>query len=103
MLNTSELYLPSSGKSYRIPGHNKISQKSHPTLDNLLLCGKSDCLMWSSITGSWNETIAIQPTRTYHVSWIPSPEIGTYLIGGVNFLGKVTRQASFLLITGFQN
>ena len=89
-LNTSELYLPSSDKSCTVPGHDKF-QSPH-TQDNLLVCGGSDCLLWSSITGSWNETITGQPIRTYHVSWSPSPEIGTYLIGGANLRGKVTKQ-----------
>ena len=89
MLNTSELYLPSSGKSCRIPGHNKMYEQAHHTQENLLLCFKSDCSKWSSITGSWNETFAVQPSRVFHVSWRPSPEIGTYLIGGVNLRGKV--------------
>ena len=88
--NSSELYLPSSGKSCIIPGHDKF--ETVHTQDNLLVCGGSDCLLWSSITGSWNKTITGQPKRTYHVSWSPSPEIGTYLIGGANLRGKVTKQ-----------
>ena len=78
--NTSELYLPLSGSSCRLPD---IIPTNEHTQNNLLLCGGGVGLMWSPLTSTWNESITPNPARRSHVSWSPGPDIGTFLIGGV--------------------
>ena len=77
---TSELYLPLSGNSCRLPDLNPNYKH---TQDNLLLCGGNDGLMWSPMTSTWNKAITPNPGRRSHVSWSPGQNIGTFLIGGV--------------------
>ena len=77
---TSELYLPLSGNSCRLP--DIIPNYKH-TQDNLLLCGGEVGLMWSPLTSTWNQSITPDPARRSHVSWSPGPDIGIFLIGGV--------------------
>ena len=77
---TSELYLPLSGNSCRLP--DIIPNYEH-TQDNLLLCGGEVGLMWSPMTSTWNQSITPDPARRSHVSWSPGPDIGIFLIGGV--------------------
>ena len=77
---TSELYLPLSGNSCRLP--DIIPNNKH-TQDNLLLCGGDVGLMWSPLTSTWNQSITPNPARRSHVSWSPGPDIGIFLIGGV--------------------
>ena len=81
-VNTSELYLPSSGHSCKLPDLIITSKQEH-TQDNLLLCGGVQCEMWSPMTSTWNESISLNPRRVSHVSWSPGPDIGIFLIGGV--------------------
>ena len=59
-------------------------------MDRHLLCGGQDpttrdtCLHWSSVTGSWEESLTLDVKRFYHASWTPDPDLGTYLMGGAN-------------------
>ena len=82
-----ELFLPGSGASCRLP-QLPDSREFHTmdTTDTTLLCGGSgtgeSCLQWSPDTGAWSESHELGVTRAYHVSWTPSPDIGTFLMGG---------------------
>ena len=41
------------------------------------------CFQWSPDTGSWEKLgFTLENERYDHVSWTPSTEIGTYLMGG---------------------
>ena len=64
------------------------------SLDGGLMCGgyyaSDTCLQWSSDNGTWEEYLTLNITRSYHVSWTPDPEIGTYLIGGKDTESKNT-------------
>ena len=41
------------------------------------------CRQWSPDSGNWTYWgEELNDTRIYHVSWTPSAESGTYLIGG---------------------
>ena len=58
------------------------------TVDNhIILCGgaftEDSCLNWSPDTGTWEELLTLDVTRSYHVSWTPASGIGTYLMGGI--------------------
>ena len=59
---------------------------SHTLEGSGLMCGGSDtsdtCVQWSSDNGTWEDYITLDVNRSYHVSWTPDPDIGTYLIGG---------------------
>ena len=50
------------------------------------MCGGSDtsdtCVQWNSDNGTWEDYITLDVGRSYHVSWTPDPDLGTYLIGG---------------------
>ena len=39
------------------------------------------CLQWSSVTGTWDESLTLEEARYYHVSWSPDADTG-YLMGG---------------------
>ena len=57
------------------------------TLENSgLMCGgyytSDSCVQWSSVNGTWEEYLILDVGRSYHVSWTPGSDIGTYLIGG---------------------
>ena len=86
-VNTSEMYLPSSGHSCKLPDLIITSKQEH-TQDNLLLCGGVQCQMWSPMSSTWNESVSLNPRRLSHVSWSPGPDIGTFLIGGVGKLAS---------------
>ena len=55
-------------------------------MDNNILCGgeetEDSCLKWSPDTGTWEELLTLDIERYGHVSWTPSTDVGTYLIGG---------------------
>ena len=60
-----------------------------------LLCGGmyttyTSCVQWSSVNGTWEEYLTLDVGRSYHVSWTPDPDIGTYLMGGVTSEAKNT-------------
>ena len=87
--DTTELYVPSTGVSCTlpdIPQPNIGSGLFYHTLDSGLICGGyytyDICLKWRTDTGTWEEYITLDIRRYDHVSWTPSPEIGTYLMGG---------------------
>ena len=56
------------------------------TMDSGLVCGGyytyDICIKWRPEIGTWEEYITLDVRRYDHVSWTPSPEIGTYLMGG---------------------
>ena len=58
------------------------------------MCGgyftSSSCLQWSSVNGTWEEYLTLNITRSYHVSWTPDPDIGTYLMGGYGSESLIT-------------
>ena len=60
----------------------------HTLEDSGLMCGgfmtKTSCVKWSSVNGTWEEYLTLDVGRSYHVSWTPDPDIGTYLIGGLS-------------------
>ena len=80
----NELYLPSSGSSCRLPP-SPDDRVGHTIESGGLLCGGENtpdtCLQWSSVTGTWEESITLEAGRDYHVSWTPNPNIGTFLMG----------------------
>ena len=58
------------------------------------MCGgymtKTSCVKWSSVNGTWEEYLILDVGRSYHVSWTPDPDIGTYIMGGVTSEAKNT-------------
>ena len=58
----------------------------HSLEGSALMCGgyytSASCVQWSSVTGTWEEYLTLDVGRSYHVSWTPDPDIGTYLMGG---------------------
>ena len=94
-LNSTELYIPSSKSSCRLPDL-QYGRESH-TQNNLLLCGGSfigedfqveesvatGCLKWNSVNSSWEEVVSFDGQRMTHVSWSPAPDIGIFLMGGL--------------------
>ena len=85
---TTELYLPSSGLSCKLPSMPD-ARYGHTVESTGLICGgyptaahsqDSSCLMWNK--GSWEEYLTLKVKRRKHVSWTPGSGIGTYLIGG---------------------
>ena len=58
----------------------------HTLEDSGLMCGglstSSSCVQWSSVNGTWQDYLTLDVGRSYHVSWTPDPDIGTYLMGG---------------------
>ena len=84
---TAELYHPSSGASCLLL--TKSDGRYDHTLEaSGLMCGgdwtRSNCVLWSSVTGTWEEYLTLDASTYYHdhVSWTPDPDIGTYLMGG---------------------
>ena len=59
----------------------------HSLEGSALMCGgyytSESCVQWSSVNGTWEEYLTLDVGRSYHVSWTPDPDIGTYLMGGV--------------------
>ena len=83
-LNTTELFLPSSGTSCTLP---PLPDTRHEhTLDYPILCGGQytgdTCVQWSPDTGTWEELLTLDVSRSGHVSWTPDNGIGTFLMGG---------------------
>ena len=60
--------------------------KVHTLENSGLMCGgisrPQSCVLWSSVNGTWEEYLTLDVGRSYHVSWTPDPNIGTYLMGG---------------------
>ena len=58
----------------------------HSLEGSALMCGgyytSESCVQWSSVNGTWEEYLTLDVGRSYHVSWTPDPDIGTYLMGG---------------------
>ena len=58
----------------------------HTLEDSGLMCGgrytSDSCVQWSSVNGTWEEYLILDVGRSYHVSWTPDPDIGTFLMGG---------------------
>ena len=85
-LNSTELFLPSSGTSYTCTIPLLPETRYYHTVDNNILCGgdetRNSCLKWSPNTGSWADLLTLSDIRTKHVSWTPGPGMGTYLMGG---------------------
>ena len=83
---TAELYLPTSGTSCMLP--TREDDRYYHTLNSGLMCGGyftgASCVQWSSVNGTWEEYLTLNVTRSYHVSWTPDPDIGTYLMGGLD-------------------
>lgn len=81
----NELYIPSSGSSCKLPLLPGDSRVGHTVESGGLLCGGENtpdtCLQWSSVTGTWEESLTLDVGRDYHVSWSPDPTIGTFLMG----------------------
>jgi len=90
--NTAELYHPSSGTSCSLPGLPDI-RDYHTVEKSGLLCGGYDyrdsCLQWSSVTGTWEQSITLAVERRYHVSWTPQSDV-TYLMGGDSSEARTT-------------
>ena len=85
--DTAELYLPSSGVSCSLPKLPGTWGRYYHTVESTgLLCGGEydgdTCLQWSPDTGTWQQLITLDVGRDVHVSWTPSTDIGTYLMGG---------------------
>ena len=84
----AEVYHPSSGVSCTLPTMLTDGGRWEHTLeDSGLLCGgwsstSTSCVQWSSVNGTWEEYLTLDVGRSYHVSWTPDPDIGTFLIGG---------------------
>ena len=83
----AQVYHPSSGVSCMLPTMMADGGRWEHTLeDSGLLCGgyptSDSCVQWSSVNGTWEEYLTLDVGRSYHVSWTPDPDIGTYLIGG---------------------
>lgn len=80
----NELYLPASGSSCKLPPLPD-DRVGHTVERGGLLCGgentRDTCLQWSSVTGTWEESVTLEVGRDYHVSWTPDPSIGTLLMG----------------------
>ena len=80
----NELYLPASGRSCKLPPLPD-DRVGHTVESGGLLCGgentRDTCLQWSSVTGTWEESLTLDVGRDYHVSWTPDPSIGTILMG----------------------
>ncbi len=97
--NTAELFLSSEGTSCTLSALPE-NRRDH-TVDNHILCGgagsakSKSCLLWSPDSGTWDdwggELDAVYAEYRYsHVSWTPSAESGTYLIGGLGNAAKMT-------------
>ena len=88
----AEIYDPSSGASCMLPTLPEMQY--YHSLDGGLMCGgyytSDSCVRWSSNNGTWEEYLTLNITRSYHVSWTPDPDIGTYLIGGKDSESKNT-------------
>ena len=69
-------------------------RNDHTLEDSGLMCGGYDtsdsCVQWSSVNGTWEEYLTLDVGRSYHVSWTPDTDIGTYLMGGVTSEAKNT-------------
>ena len=98
-LNTTELFLLSSGTSCTLPPlpHTRYGH----TLDQHILCGGKDsedtCLQWSPDTGTWEELLTLDVPRSNHVSWTTG--IGTYLMGGHCNIGCLNGNTTSLIKT----
>ena len=83
-LNSTELFLPSSGISCPLPPLPET--RDYHTVDDNILCGgettKDSCVKWNSDTGSWEDLLTLSEIRTKHVSWTLGHGMGTYLMGG---------------------
>ena len=83
---TAEVYHPSSGTSCMLP--TREDDRYYHTLNSGLMCGGyftgASCVQWSSVNGTWEEYLTLDVGRSYHVSWTPDPDIGTYLMGGLD-------------------
>ena len=70
--SSAELYLPSSDVSCSLP-QLPDARRAHTVEPSGTICGdllvSNTCLQWRSDTGAWERT--------------PSPDIGTYLMGGI--------------------
>ena len=85
---SAELYMPSSKVSCSLPRLPNLSTADHSVESTGLLCGghyrqRKTCLQWSQDTGTWEKFLTLDVERMYHVSWTPEPDIGTYLMGGI--------------------
>ena len=82
-----ELYLPSTGVSCSLP-QLPDERHGHTLESSGLLCGgwyRNNYLQWSPGNGTWDVVMSIvDDERENHVSWTPSQDIGTYLMGGHN-------------------
>ena len=58
----------------------------HTLEESGLMCGgyktSASCVQWRYDNGTWEEYLTLDVGRSYHVSWTPDPDIGTYLMGG---------------------
>lgn len=106
--NTAELYVPSTNNSCSLP--QLPDDRDHHTLESSgLLCGgtidnfgNSNCLQWSSDTGTWEHLLTLDDVRHSHVSWIPRPGIGIYLIGGHSEMPLTPRTTTLIRPDGTQ-
>ena len=87
-LKSAELYMPSSGASCLLPNMtDNYGRYGHTVESSGLVCGGGDteysCLQWSPDKGTWEKLgLTLDNERYGQVSWTPSPDIGTYLMGG---------------------
>ena len=81
----AEMYHPSSGTTCMLPTMQD-DRYDHSLEGSALMCGgyytSESCVQWSSVNGTWEEYLTLDVGRSYHVSWTPDPDIGTYLMGG---------------------
>ena len=84
--STTELYLPSSDVSCSLP-QLPDARRAHTVEASGTICGDllfgNTCLQWRPDTGSWERNLRLDVLRNGHVSWTPSPDHGTYLMGGI--------------------
>ena len=77
----------------------------HTVESSGLVCGGGDteysCLQWSPDIGTWEKLeLTLDKEKNEHVSWTPSTDIGTYLMGG--FSSDSTRETTLIKPDGTQ-